>query len=130
MISITIVANTGNVKDLTYLPSGTAVLNFSVAVNRRWKNNEGETQEETTWFDAAIFGKYAEAIAPHLKKGDKVAIHTDRIESRAWTTKDGELASGLSIVVRNLELLGSSNGGGNNNQSAPAPQEEPDEIPF
>ena len=55
--------------ELRYLPSNMAVVGLGLAVNRRWRNQQGEQQEETTFIDCEAFGKQAEVINQYLKKG-------------------------------------------------------------
>ena len=57
--------------ELRYLPSNMAVVGLGLAVNRRWRNQQGEQQEETTFIDCEAFGKQAEVINQYLKMESK-----------------------------------------------------------
>ena len=65
----TVVGNVGRDADLRTTPSGSSVLNFSVADNVYHKG-----EKKVQWFRVAIFGKRAEALAEHIKKGSTVAV--------------------------------------------------------
>jgi single-strand DNA-binding protein len=70
---ITIIGNVGREPEMRYLPDGTAVANFSVAVNKKYKR-DGETVEETAWFRCSTFGKLAETCNQYVEVGSKVLV--------------------------------------------------------
>ena len=90
--------------DLRYLPSNTAVVSLSIAINRRWKNQAGESQEETTYLDAESFGKQGEVINQYFRKGDPIFIE-GRIKQDVWQDRDGNNRSKLKVVVESFEFL-------------------------
>ena len=79
------------------------VANFSIAVNRRFKNAKDEWQEETSYVDCEAWGPRAENIARLLKKGSSVLINGSLKQDR-WET-DGQKRSKLLVRVENFEVL-------------------------
>jgi len=83
-------------------------ISFSVAVNKKWRNQAGETQEQTTWFDCTIWRKpESTAIANYLKKGSFVCIKGE-VSTRAYLSKSGEPASRLCIKVDDISFVNQS----------------------
>ena len=69
--NIQIIGNLGGTPDMKFLNDGKSqVVNFSVAVNERWKNRDGEPQERTTWLRVAAFNGIGQACAEYLACGD------------------------------------------------------------
>ena len=86
-------------------PGGQAVTQFTVAVNRNYKGQNGEWQEETEWFRIVVWGQQAERAAEYLRKGNKVYIE-GRLQTRQWEDKDGQKRYTTELVanqVTNLE---------------------------
>jgi single-strand DNA-binding protein len=83
-----IIGNLGRDPEMRYTPSGTAVTQFSVAVNRNTKDEAGEWKKETEWFRVVLFRENAERAAEWLRKGTKVFIE-GRIQTRQYE-KDGQ----------------------------------------
>jgi single-strand DNA-binding protein len=79
--------NLGRDPELRYTPSGKSILQFSVAVSRAWKQ-DGEWQEETTWYRCVLWGEQGERLAEQLHKGSKV-LAQGRIQTRTYEDKDG-----------------------------------------
>jgi single-strand DNA-binding protein len=98
---------------LRYLPSQTPVVDFGLAVNRRFKTQSGEQRDETTFVDCSAFGRTAEIINQYCRKGKQVAID-GRLQQRSWEDKEGKKQSSVDVVVENLQMLGApgDSGGG------------------
>jgi single-strand DNA-binding protein len=128
-----ITGNLGQDPEMRYMPDGQAVVNFSVACNRKWTNqNTGEPQEETTWFRVSVWGRQAEAANQYLSKGRQVLIE-GRLRPdpatggpRLWTRQDGSVGASFEVTADRVQFLGSN---GNGNGSEPDYDEE-DAIPF
>ena len=100
-----IIGNLGRDPEMRYTPSGQAVTQFTVAVNRNYKGQNGEWQEETEWFRVVVWAQQAERAAEHLRKGNKVYIE-GRLQTRQWEDKDGQKRYTTELVanqVTNLE---------------------------
>jgi len=136
--SVVLIGNLTRDPELRYTQSGAAKAQFSVAINRYWKDREGNKQEETTFVPIVIWGAQAENCANYLKKGRPVAVE-GRLSIRSYTTEEGEQKRITEVVANNVQFLGSSQGnfddGVGGGQSKPA-QNEPvgeisdDEVPF
>lgn len=87
------------------LPSGSKVINFSVAINDRYRNKEGEVKEITTFVDCSYWKQ--SGLAPFLTKGTLVEMQ-GRIGTRAWLTMNGEAKASLTFHVNTVKLHGSS----------------------
>ena len=69
--------------ELKALPSGSAVVNCSMATNRKWKNKDGQSQEDVEYHNIVAFGKTAELIAQYVQKGSPLYVE-GRIQTRSW----------------------------------------------
>jgi single-strand DNA-binding protein len=109
--------------ELRYLPSQMPVVSLGLAINRRWKNQQGEQQEETVFIDCDAFGRPAEVINQYLKKGRPIFIE-GRLRLDQWTDKEGNKRSKLKVVVENFQFVdGRGEGGGGAPGGAPASAE-------
>lgn len=133
-----IVGNLGRDPEMRYTPSGQAVTSFSVATNRQYTNNAGETVKETIWFRVSAWGKQAETCNQYLKKGSKVLVE-GRLTAdpatggpRIWTGQDGSARASFEVNAQTVRFL-SSRGEGEapttDEGAGFATAEEPD-IPF
>lgn len=97
-------------------PSGQSVANFSLAVNRTWKGNDGQQQEAVSYIDCVAWGKAGEIIAQYLAKGRPVLV-SGRLDQRSWEDKEtGGKRSKVEVVVEDFNFVDS--GGGGNSQSS------------
>ncbi len=97
--------------ELRYTPNNTAVANLGLAVNRRWKNQNGEQQEETTFVDCEAWGRTAEVLNQYLQKGRPVYLE-GRLKLDQWQDKDGQNRSKLKVVVETFQFIDSKQGQG------------------
>jgi single-strand DNA-binding protein len=88
--------------ELRYTPKGTAVAKFGIAINRKWKDEAGETREEVTFVDCDAFGRTAEAIGQYLSKGRPIFIE-GRLRLEQWE-KDGRKFQKLGVVVESFQF--------------------------
>ena len=89
---------------LSYSNGGTAILKFSIAVNRSVKKGD-KWEDEASFFDCVMFSKMAESVNKYLEKGKQVSI-IGELKQERWD-KDGKQNSKVVIVVEKLQLLGS-----------------------
>jgi len=95
---------------MKYLPSQTAVAEFGLACNRRFKGQNGEQKDEVTFVDCTAFGRSAEVINEYCRKGKQLLIE-GRLKFDQWEDKNGGgKRSKLSVVVENFQLLGGRDG--------------------
>ena len=88
--------------DLRYSQSGTAVANFSIAINRPFKNAQGE--QEVDFLNCVAFGKRAEVIAQYVKKGHRIGI-TGSIMTGSYENKEGQRVYTTDINVSDFTFL-------------------------
>ena len=115
---VMIIGNLGKDPEMRYTPSGQAVTQFSVAVNRNYKDQQGEWQEETEWFRVVAWGPLAERTAENLRKGRKVYVE-GRLQTRQWEDRDNQkryttelIANTVSPLDRRPQEDGDEPGGG------------------
>lgn len=100
--------------ELRYIPSGSAVTTFTVAVNRVYMQ-QGEKKEEVSYIKVVVWAKMAETCGEYLSKGSPVFVE-GRIQSRSWETPQGEKRSAVEVVAERVQFLGktkvSKQGGG------------------
>ena len=109
--TVIIVGNLGRDPEMRYTPSGQPVTSFSVATNRQYTNNAGETVKETIWFRVSAWGKQAETCNQYLKKGNKVLIE-GRLTAdpatggpRIWTGQDGSPRASFEVTAGTVRFL-------------------------
>lgn len=93
--------------ELRYTPSGTAVATFGLATNRSWSTGDGaDRQEETQFHRIVAWSKLAEICGQLLFKGRKIFIE-GRLQTRKWTSQDGQQRETTEIVAENMMILDS-----------------------
>jgi single-strand DNA-binding protein len=96
---------------MRYLPSQSAVTDFGLACNRKFKTASGEQREEVLFVDCSAFGRTAEIINQYCTKGKPIFVE-GRLKFDTWEDKNGGgKRSKLSVVVENIQLLGGRDGG-------------------
>jgi single-strand DNA-binding protein len=138
---VLLIGNLGRDPEMRSLPSGQPVANFSLATTRKWKDRDGNRQEQTEWHNIVVFGKQAEIAGQYLTKGKQIYVE-GRIQTRNWE-KDGVKHYRTEVICDNFQMLsggGRGQGGGapDASQGAGAPEggdfggggAEDDDIPF
>ena len=151
---VIIVGNLGQDPETRYMPSGSAVTNFTVATNESWKDKQtGEQKERTEWHKVAMFNRLAEIAAEYLRKGSQVYIE-GKLRTRKWQGQDGQDRYTTEIIADEMQMLGGrggaagggsfggggqqgggqqgggQQGGGGNAPPQPGPDDFDDDIPF
>jgi len=109
-----------------------AVAKIGIAVNRKYKDRDGNQKEEATYVDCEVWGKTAETMAKYLTKGRPVFLE-GRLKLDQWQDKDGNNRSKLLMVIENFQFIDSR---GNQSSTPPpvtaatAATPEADDIPF
>ena len=97
--SVTVTGNATREPELRFTPSGQAVANFGLAVNRRWQNRQTQEWEEaTSFFDIVCWGQLGENAAESIARGTRVTV-TGRLDQRSWETPEGDKRSKVEIVA-------------------------------
>lgn len=101
-------------------PSGQSVANFSLAVSRSWKGQDGQQQEQTSFINCVAWGKPGEIIAQYVKKGDPLLV-SGRLDQRSYDDKDGNKRQAVEVNVEDFNFIGGGNRGGEGGGSFSAP---------
>ena len=127
--------------ELRHTAQGTSVANFSIAVNRTYKGNDGDFKKETSYFNIIVWGKTGENCAKFLSKGRPVLVE-GRLQNRSYETQDGQKHTITEIVADNVQFLGSASGRDAMDEGAGAggddvgfsadfaPTDDDDAVPF
>jgi len=93
--------------ELRYTPKGIAIAHFSLAINRTWKNETGETKEEVTFVEVDAFGRQAEVIGQYMKKGKPFLVE-GRLKLDQWEDKNThQKQSKLKVVLEGFSFIDS-----------------------
>ena len=115
---VILVGNLGRDPEIRSLPSGQAVASFSVATSRRFKDRDGQRQEQTEWHNVVCFGRQAEIAGQYLTKGKQIFVE-GRIQTRSWDDKNtGEKKYRTEIICENFQMLGGRGGDGGGGRGA------------
>ena len=98
--------------------SGQSVANFSLAVTRSWRDQNGQQQDQTSFINCVAWGKPGEIIAQYVQKGAPLLV-SGRLDQRSYEDKDGNKRTAVEVVVEDFNFVGSGRGG--DDSSAPRP---------
>ena len=97
--------------ELRYTSGGTPVAGFGLAVNRKWKDKDGNVKEEVLFIDVEAWGNQGESVAKYLRKGSPALVE-GRLKLDTWEAKDtGEKRSKIRAVAERVHFLGNGSGG-------------------
>lgn len=110
---VIIMGNLTRDPQVRYTPSGTAVSDLGLAVNRTWFDKQSNSKkEEVTFVDVTLWGRQAEVAGEYLSKGRSVLIE-GRLSLDQWDDKDsGQKRSKLKVVCENMTMVGGRSDGG------------------
>lgn len=115
--------------ELRYTPQGSAVANFRIAVNRAYRDAEGELKEDTQFFTVVSWGKTAELCTQYLNKG-RGALVEGRLNIRDYE-KEGERRWVTEVVANRVVFLGGpGERGAEASAEAPSVEMPADDVPF
>ena len=114
-------------------PSGQNVANFSLAVTRSWRDQNGTQQDKTSFINCVAWGKPGEIIAQYVQKGAPLLV-SGRLEQRSYEDKDGNKRSATEVVVEDFNFVGSGRGDGDSysggsSRGSAAKSDDNDTIP-
>jgi single-strand DNA-binding protein len=107
---VTLMGNLTRDPELRTTPNGASVCSFSLALNRSYKNSDGNWTEATDFIDIVAWGPLGERVAQYLTKG-RPALVSGRLQSRSWE-QDGNKRSKVEVVAQDVTFLGGPGGGG------------------
>ena len=109
---VMLIGNLTRDPELRYTPAGTAVVNLRLAVNRRYKDRNGEYKDEACFLTVVVWNKQAETCNQYLKKGSSVFIE-GLLQSRSWEdAASGKQRSVVEVRAERVQFLGSPQGRG------------------
>lgn len=133
---VILIGNLGRDPELRYTQSGSAVTNFTLATNEKWRDKDGNNQERTEWHRVVVWGRAAENCAQYLQKGRSAYVE-GRLQTREWEDKEGNKRQTTEINALTVQFLGGRGGsGGGGDPSAGNPggasggPPPADDIPF
>lgn len=130
---VILIGNLTRDPELRYTPNGTAVVEFGMAMNRKWKGRDGQQKEDTCFVDVQAWTRSAEVISEYCRKGAPLYVE-GRLQLDSWEGRDGQKRSKLRVVVQNFQFLGaprdqsvprSTTKDESGNRSRPRPQAAP-----
>jgi len=140
---VMLIGNVGDDPDIRATSSGTRFAKVSLATNKRWKDPSGEQKEKTEWHRLTVWGSSTEGSSlldvfeRYVKKGD--LLYVEGLLEYSESETDGQKKYWTNIIVREMQMLGSSEAGGQGGggrsgdfQSDPTPpiSEPDDDLPF
>ena len=135
---VLLLGNLTRTPELRYTPSGMAVADLRLAVNRNYTTQSGEKRKDTCFLTIVVWGKQAESSGEYLDKGSSIFVE-GRLQTRDWEAKDGQKRSVTEVVAERVQFLSRTKGSG---AGAPAPATAPafaeeapaaggdDDVPF
>ena len=128
---VLLIGNLTRAPELRYTPSGTAVSDLRLAVNRAYTTQGGDKREETCFLTVVVWGKQAESAAQYLDKGSPVMVE-GRLQTRDWETKDGQKRNVVEVVAERVQFMGRGKVAATASMpdAVEAPGEGDDEVPF
>ncbi len=140
---VILIGRLGKDPELKYTANGTAVLTLSVATNTSYKDNEGNSVENTEWNRVVVWRKKAEAVANYTQKGSRIYVE-GKLRTRSWDDQNGNKRYTTEIQADQVQFLDSKGNGGKGSEAsseaeaAPAPEpevpeessESEDDLPF
>lgn len=138
-----LIGNVGKDPDIRHLESGTAVANLTLATTERYKDRNGEMQEQTEWHNVVLWRGLADVTERFVRKGSQIFIE-GKIRTRSWEDQSGQKRYTTEIVADNMQLLGRRSDNPANASARPARNdqssfdngtadfspEEVDDLPF
>ena len=102
---VLLIGNLTRDPELRYIPNGSAVASFTMAMNRVYKLQTGEKKEEVSFVRVVVWGRMAEVCGEYLKKGRPVFVE-GRLQSRSWDGPDGQKRSTIEVIAANVQFMG------------------------
>jgi len=129
---VLIMGNLTRDPELKQTPNNQSVAQIGIAMNRKFKDRDGNMREEVTFVDCEAWGRTAEVMAQYLSKGKPVFVE-GRLKLDQWQDKEGNNRSKLKVVIESFQFIDSKGGQTSTPPAAAAaaPTAPPaDDIPF
>lgn len=112
---VELIGNLGSDPEFRTTTTNKSVVNFRMATGESWKDSSGNRQESTEWHRVVFWGRTAEIVRDHLKKGSKIYLE-GKIKTRKWTDNDGKDQYTTEIVGNKFLFLDGKQGQGGGSQ--------------
>lgn len=122
---VILIGNLGRDPEMRYTGSGTAVANLSLATTERYKDKNGEQQENTEWHKLVAWARLAEICGEYLRKGSQIYVE-GKLKTEKWQDNEGKDRWTTKVVMSQMQMLGNAgqggggSGGGSWDQSQPS----------
>lgn len=120
--------NLGTDVEVRYTQHGTAVANFRLATTDRYKDKDGNRQENTEWHRVVAFGRLGEVCGEFLNKGSKVSI-VGKIQTRKWEDKHGNVRYLTEILASEMDIISGGRNLPAGSEELPEPPDD-ENVPF
>ena len=126
-----LIGNLTRAPELRYTPTGTAVADLRIAVNRNFTTQNGERRDETCFLTVIVWAKQAESCGEYLDKGSPIMVE-GRLQTRDWETKDGQKRSVVEVVAERVQFMGrpKTAGAAPVSEAVEMRSEGEDDVPF
>jgi single-strand DNA-binding protein len=132
-----LIGNTGKDPEIRHLDNESIVASFPLATTERYKDKNGEWQEQTEWHNIVCWRALAERVEKQVRKGVQLFVE-GKIRTNSWVDQSGQKRYSLEILAENIQLLGKRTDYQPNAQTiqqivAPAEttnEDIPDDLPF
>src|SRR5690349_19378109 len=118
---VILIGNLGRDPEVRYMPSGDAVATLNLATTEKWKDKNGEAQEQTEWHRVSFFGRQAEICGEYLRKGSSIYVE-GRLQTRKYTDKEGVERYSTEIRGDRMQMLGGRSGSARFDNSTREPE--------
>jgi len=133
MVSFNKVILMGNLTrdpEVRYMPSGVAVVTLGLAVNNKYKKQDGQVKEDVCFVDVSVFDKQAENCGKYLSKGQGVVVD-GRLSQRSWEGEDGQKRNKHEVIAQSIQFLPKRSGSQEGGEKGDFFPDEPgDATPF
>ncbi|OFY41530.1 MAG: single-stranded DNA-binding protein [Bacteroidetes bacterium GWF2_40_14] len=134
---VMLIGNVGKDPEIRHLENDSVVASLALATTERYKDKNGEWQEQTEWHNIVCWRALAERVEKYVKKGSQLFVE-GRIKTNNWVDKEGQKRYSVEILADSIQLLGKKQ------ESQPAPrtiqqivapaesygEDLPDDLPF
>ena len=101
---VILIGNVGKDPEVRHLETGAAVASFTLATTERYKNRNGELQDQTEWHNIVCWRNLAELSEKYIRKGAQIFVE-GKIRTRSWADQTGAKRYTTEIVADNIRLL-------------------------
>jgi single-strand DNA-binding protein len=115
---VILIGNLTRDPQMSYLPSQTPVTEIGLAVNRRWRGQDGQQREETCFVDCRAYGRQAELLNQYMRKGRPLLVE-GRLQLDRWEDRDGQKRSKHRVFIERFQFLGDGGRAAGGDDEAP-----------